>query len=331
MRDKGKRRLSWAAVGLGVLALLIMPKVFVYFYATGLKAKLTDPIWNAPSEQKSIEAFAHWAAGYWQVAKHKDIWNRLRALPKPFKPQKEAISFLSGEGQCTEFVAAARWVFGDRLKIVRHDIMFPAAGHSAISVQLSDGRWVFIDPFLGWMFKDRDRLLGLLELREFLAAGRPLEDFAVQLKPDAVTGFYESLPQAFDAKEFETMDVRLTLPLKGRNTWSLGELDGDWRDTQRAGQEDELTSHFFYVGRRYSANFQFRYLLPEDGREYELVFHLTEVPSPAALPYFSISPTIEGKTLRFRLTPEHPTLVMDASGSTKRRWIGIDRLDVTAR
>jgi len=331
MRDGHKRRLSWAALGIGLVALLFLPKFFVYFYATGLKAKLTDSIWSAPVEQQSVEAFARWAAGYWQVGQEKDIWNRLRGLPKPFKPQKEPISFLSGDGQCTEFVAAARWVFGDRLKIARHDIMFPSAGHSALSVQMPDGRWVFIDPFLGWMFKDKERLLSLLELRELLAAGRPLKELAVQLKPDAVDGFYETLPKSFDAKEFETMDVRLALPIKGRKLWSLGELDGDWRDTQRAGQDQALTSHFYYVGRRYGADFQFRYVLPEDGRGYELIFHLTQVPSRAALPYFSIPPVIEGKTLRFRLTPAHPSLVMDASGAGKGNWFGIDRFEANAR
>jgi len=35
MRDGHKRRLNWAALGVGLVALLFLPKVFVYFYATG--------------------------------------------------------------------------------------------------------------------------------------------------------------------------------------------------------------------------------------------------------------------------------------------------------
>ncbi len=193
---------------------------------------------------------------------------------------------------------------------------------------MSDGRWVFIDPFLGWIFEDGDRLLSLRELRENLVAGHSLQEYAIRLKADASTGHYAALLQSFDAKEFETVDVRLQLPLEGQMRWSLGEIDGDWHDVQQAGQKYKLTSHFFYIGRRYPVDFVFRYLLPDDGRTYTLTFHLTKTPSPAALPHFSIRPSIEGKILRFRLTPAQRTLIVDTTRDTKKRWFGIDRFEV---
>ncbi len=330
MHDGRRRGLKLAACAILSLALLFLPKVLVQLYASEQRTRLTGQIWAAPSEQEAVERFARWAAGYWRVGGERDFWNRLRGLPKPFKPAKEPIAFLSGGGQCTEFVAAARWVLGDRLRVERHDLLFPTDAHSAISVRLSDGRWVFIDPYLGWIFKDKSRLLGLGELRDRLTAGHSLADYAVPLKADARAEFYPSLPETFDAKAFETLPARLLLPVKGRRRWSLGEIDGDWRDVKKAGEGYRLTSHFFYVGRRYPAKFQFHYLLPDDGRAYRFAFHLTAAPSRADLPPFSIAPSIEDKTLRFRLAPARRALIMDTARADTGQWYGIDRFEVIA-
>jgi len=332
MHDGKLRTISMVALAavIALGALLFLPKLFVDIYATNKRNQLTGVIWNASSEQETVVRFAHWAAGYWRIDEKKDFWNRLRGLPKPFKPSKNSISFLSGEGLCTEFVAAARWVLDNRLEVVRHDVLSPRSGHSAISIKLSDGRWVYADPFYGWIFQDENRLLSLAEVRQRLAAGEQLEKYAVRLKPDANAHYYTALSESFDAKEFEAMDVQLRLPLDGRKRWSMGELDGSWQDVQRAGQNAKLTSHFFYVGRRYPTNIRFHYYLPEDARPYQLMFHLTETPTPGALPRFSIRPVIEGKTLRFRLGPSQRILSMDTGTAPGRIWFGIDRFEAIA-
>ena len=321
-------------VGLGVaaivLAALLLPRFLVDVYADRQRERLTGDIWEAGSEQETIERFARWAADYWHLSDDKDVWNRLRGLPKPFKPQKDPISFLSADGQCTEFVAAARYVLGERFKVVRHDILSPNAGHSAISIQLSDGRWVYLDPFYGWAFKSGGRLLGLDEVRARLAAGEALDTLAVRLKPDANEKFYQALPESFEAKEFEALDVRLRLPLEDRDRWSAGELDGEWRDVQRDGQASRLTSHFFYVGRRYPTKIRFHYELPENQRAYRLAFHLTEEPTPAELPDFSVAPSIQGKTLVFELAPDQRTLSVDTRDASRRNWFAIDRFEAIA-
>ena len=331
-KRRGKRWRIGLAVGIAVIALaaLLLPRFLVHVYAGQQRERLTGDIWDASSEQETVERFAYWAAGYWQRDDEKDNWNRLRRLPKPFKPGKQPISFLSGDGLCTELVAAARYVLDGRFRVVRHDILTPTSGHSAISIQLSDGRWVYIDPFLGWMFKQGDQLLSLDQVRDKLAAGEPLKNLAVRLKPNAEEAFYTSLPVSFEAKEFESLDVRLRLPLENRERWSAGKLDGRWQDVQKAGQLSRLTTHFFYVGRRYPTKITFHYELPDNQRSYRLAFHLTEEPAPADLPQFSIAHSIQGKTLVFELDPTQRTLSMDTRGASRRDWFAIDRFEAIA-
>lgn len=329
MRSTVARVAKYLAV-LGLI--LLLPKVFVLAYASYQRSRLVDRVWDAPVDQERVERFARWAANNWVRDKEKPFgWEVLRRiLPRPFKPNKAAIIFLSGDGSCSDFVKAARWVFRDRLRLVQHDVMSPTMSHSAVSVQLGDGRWVFIDPYMGWIFKDAGRLLSLKELRARLAAGNPVETYAVALKKKTQSGLYEKLLAAADAKEFETLDTRIRLPVAGKARWSLGQVDGDYWDVQKAGERAGLTTHFFYVGVRYSRKFRFTYIVPGDGRSYDLYVRLTREPEADELPRFSVPPSIEGKALHFRLGPEKRKLVVDSSTAERGEWYAIDQFEVVA-
>ncbi len=107
--------LRYGLIGLVVGGLLLLPRIFVNFYAAAERTALLQSIAHASTDDDAIELFARWAAGYWDVTEKKDAWNYLRKLPPPFRPDKDPISFLSAGGQCSEFVSAARWVIGLKL------------------------------------------------------------------------------------------------------------------------------------------------------------------------------------------------------------------------
>lgn len=322
--------LRYGAIILAVCAILLAPRVFVQLYADHERENVIQSFTASSTDDAAIEEFARWAAGYWKLGEKKDVWNHLRRLPWPFRPDKDPISFLSGGGYCTEFIAAARWILGDRYELARHDLLFPDSGHSAISLKLKDGRWVFIDPFFGIAFKAGERLLSLQSLRARMAEGHELGRYAIALNHAPRQDLYRKLPQTFDGLAGTDVDVWIDLPAKSTKSWSLGTQNGDWRDTQTAGMAAEMTSHFFYIGRRFPANFRFHYRLPDDGKSYELRFHLVQPVDTQTLPAFSVRPVIEGHTLRFRLGPDDRTLTADASTLGDYKWQAIDWFEVEA-
>ena len=330
MRLPNRPLLRYGLIGLAIGALLLVPRIFVNLYAAAERTSVLQSIAQASTDDEAIERFARWAAGYWDASEKKDVWNYLRKLPPPFRPDKEPVSFLSAGGQCSEFVSAARWVLGDRFEVVRHDLFFPVTGHSAVSLRLADGRWVFIDPFYGLIFKAGDKLLNLKSLRTRLAAGDGLLRYAVALHKAPAIGLYAELLRAADGREGETVDIWIDLPVAGHARWTLGKKNKDWRDAQRAGINAELTSHFFYLGKRYPAEFRFHYRLPKDGLAYELRFHLVEPADVRKLPKFSTMPIIKGRTVSFQLAAESRVLTADSARLRKYTWQAIDWFEVVA-
>ena len=322
--------LRYGLIGLVTVALLLTPRIFINLYAAAERTSVLESIAQASTDDEAIERFARWAAVYWDVSERKDVWNYLRKLPPPFRPDKEPVSFLSAGGQCSEFVSAARWVLGDRFEIVRHDIFFPVTGHSAVSLRLSDGRWVFIDPFYGLIFKSRDKLLSLRSLRARLAQGDSLQRYAIALHKAPAMDPYGKLLRAADGREGDTVDIWIDLPIAGRTRWTLGTKNLDWRDAQRAGIDAELTSHFFYLGKRFPAEFRFNYRLPHDGQAYELRFHLVEPADVRKLPKFSTAPIIKGKMVSFRLGGNSRVLTADSARLRNYTWQAIDWVEVVA-
>lgn len=319
------------AASLVVGLVLVAPRLIVHVYASYIKAGVDDRLSRAKTDQDKVEEFARWAAGYWSFKDgYESPWQKLLRIPKPFRPDRHAVDLLSAEGWCNQLVSAAHWLFNDTSRLVQHDLVFPAGGHSAISVRLESGRWVYIDPFYGWMFKDKGRLLGLSEIKRELSGGRSFETLAVPLKANARQGVYADLAEAFDARSFEPMDIRIRLPVDGKESWSAGTLDGDWRDVAAVGRANRMTSHFFYVGARFTTRFRFTYILPGDGRSYELLIHLTKPPGSGELPEFSVAPVIEGRTLRFRFPPPQRSLRVDSAGIPDGVWYPIDRFEVVA-
>jgi hypothetical protein len=334
-------------IALAAFTLLLAPKAFVLGYASWLKASVAEHWRGKKTSQEKVEAFAKWAAAYWSVKDgntwsvnggNTSPWRVLLRLPKPLRPDRHAIDFLSGEGWCNQLVSAAYWLFDDdRSRIAQHDLIFPTTAHSAISMKLDDGRWVYIDPYYGWLFKDGERLLSLKELKQKLIQGYPIERFAVPLKPGAKLDLYRKLTDAFDAKSFEKMEISIKLPVEGKKHWSVGVLDGKWEDTATAGIAQRLTSNFFYLGARFSPRFRLTYRLPDDGRNYEILIHLTRPVKDHDLPSFSIEPQVKGRTLRFHLDPEERALVVDSSKRSpsysrplRGVWYPIDQFEVLA-
>ncbi|MEM8628359.1 MAG: hypothetical protein AAGF32_10545, partial [Pseudomonadota bacterium] len=159
------------ALGLGTVLVAAAVPVSIYSLAMVERSALAATLPAKTTPDALVEAYARHAAATWDNFEPRDVWNKLRKFPPPFRPAKTAVSFLSNGGLCSEFVFAARFMLGGDFKVIRHDLVFRNAGHSAVTVLLPDGRPVFIDPFLGVIFKDGDRLLSLSQVREKLSAG----------------------------------------------------------------------------------------------------------------------------------------------------------------
>ena len=99
------------------LTLPFAPKYIVHAYASYLKADIISYINLAKSDQDKAERFAKWASKNWLVTQGStSSWQLLLMLPKPLRPSRSAINFLSGEGWCSQFVNAGHWLFGAETK-----------------------------------------------------------------------------------------------------------------------------------------------------------------------------------------------------------------------
>lgn len=311
--------------------ILLIPKVGVSLYAHYKRHAIQQEFHAAGSPSEGAVWFASWLAQEWQHdTDPKPIWRRLRqAMPKPFKPDRDATAFLALEGPCNQMVRAAQWALDGAMPTDQHDIITPHTAHSAISVQVEDGRWVLLDPFLGLIFRDQGRLLGLEDVIARARDGKGARNYAVPLvaKPDFE--LYDEVARAAHARMPAELNVTIPLPVTGERPLALGAIDGETRDTQLAAKRLGLTTHFFYVGPRYSRKFRFNYTLPDDGRTYEIAFHLTKDVTASELPEFSVEPTIGEDSLRFRMTPDKRALTIDSSDLDLDEWYGLDRVEIT--
>lgn len=249
-----------------------------------------------------------------------------RRLPEPVRMRHGTLDILVFRGQCSDMARALGFVLRrDGFEVVQHDIVAPSSGHSALSIRMPDGRWVYADPFFGVVFRQDDRILSLAEVQDLVETGVPITELANPLVEEARLAFYDEIGEAYHARLGEPLDVTIALPLD--EPLVLGELDGSYEDVDAEAMALGLTSHLFYLGPRFDDDFSFRFV-PEGStdRPWRIAFDLTEPVDPDVLPKSNVEPEIDGNRLIYEIRAPEDGLLLRYAGMG-RHWYGIDRLE----
>lgn len=302
----------------------------VVLYA-GNKAEQILERLEDPDTKTTILNVSTWAAnefeespsplrGYLPIFYHR--W-----LPDFIRLPRGSLDIILMSGKCSELARALEFLFLDRpYRAKQHDIVSPKWGHSAISIH--DGTsWIFMDPFLGFLFEENGRFISLERMQELAAAGVNLQSFAVELRQNTGKFVYQDIDRAFHARQGKRLDIRLDLPLDKGNL-VLGRLNGEFNDVTSDGKEAALTGHLSYIGPRYERNFRFHFTSSSTAQGgFEIVFHLLDTPDPGNLPISNVEARIDGMKLIYRVTEPLKGLSLDYS-EMNIGWYPVDMIEI---
>lgn len=260
------------------------------------------------TRQETVLNVARWTAVEFARGKIDLPWYRRydfllshRLMPEFLRVPRGTTDLFYLDGWCNSMSGILTRVYAEAgLDAVQHDLISPSAGgHSAVSVQL-DGRWAYIDPFMGAAFAEKGRLLSLSRLQALAKRGHDPREYLIPLRKKPRLILYDQLKRVAHAREGERLEATIELPLAGGRV-AVGRLNGQWKDVRNSGPKLGLTSYLHALGPRYNRNFFFRFIADpaEAPGGFRIVFHLTEAPDPDHLPESNVPAILGEKTVAY--------------------------------
>ncbi len=339
MRSPFRRLKNWQKLGLALaLALLAGPPLLVETITQFARTKANRLMSElaGETEQETIFNVAKWANTSFEVtAKYPWLLGNLPRLyygdePRFLRFPLGTLDFLILAGQCSDLSRALAFMFKNTgFKVIQHDIVAPSTGHSVLSIK-TGRRWVFIDPLLGYVFREQGELISFSRLQWLAARGRSPSEFAVRLPRVVDTEIYqrETLAAVGHARLGEPLRFRVALPGTPARL-SIGNRDAGWDDVYTDGTRQQLTSYLWFIGPRYfPTDFRPRFVRSDATGDvgFRITFYLLDSLPPDDLPKANLPAEHDGNILRYTVADGAEGLSLDYSAM--RRWYGVDQIEV---
>lgn len=253
-----------------------------------------------------------------------------RSLPDFLRLPRGSLDLLFLSGECSDVTKLIEFVLAaEGIEAIQRDIVKPfGSGHSALSVRVDD-EWIYVDPYIGVLFTENDRILSLDRVIESISEGVEVEQLVTRLRDDVELDYYQDIVTATHALMGQPMLIEIQIPLDG-SPISIGEIDQSIEDVKWGGMRYGMTTAIHFVGPRYSRYWTRRFFADVPFR---LTFHLLDEPNPAHLPRSNIAPEIVGNRLVYAVPDGPEGLLLDPSSMSWRltrlqSWYGVDMLTI---
>lgn len=253
-----------------------------------------------------------------------------RSLPGFLRLPRGSLDLLFLSGECSDVTKLIEFLLAaEGIEAIQRDIVKPfGSGHSALSVRVDD-EWVYIDPYIGVLFTENDRILSLDRVIELISEGAEVEELGTRLRDDVDLDYYDDIVTATHALMGQPMRIEIRIPL-GDSPISIGEIDHSLKDVKWGGMRYGMTTAIHFVGPRYSRFWTRRFFADVPFR---LTFHLLDTPDPAQMPRSNIAPEIMGNKLIYTVANGPEGLLLDPASMSWRltrlqSWYGVDMLTI---